>query len=53
MENAETAARLREYGCDVGQGYFFSPPLSAEGVVDLLAQNYSAGSSFSEIELMQ
>jgi EAL domain-containing protein (putative c-di-GMP-specific phosphodiesterase class I) len=53
VENAETAARLREYGCDVGQGYFFSPPLSAEGVVDLLAQNYSAGSSFSEIELMQ
>jgi len=54
VENAETAARLREYGCDVGQGYFFSPPLSAEGVVDdLLRQNYSAGSSFSEIELMQ
>ena len=53
VENAETAARLREYGCDVGQGYFFSPPLSAEGVVDVLGQNYSAGDSFSEIELMQ
>lgn len=53
VENAETAARLREYGCDVGQGYFFSPPLSADGVVDLLGQNYSAGNSFSEIELMQ
>lgn len=53
VENAETAARLREYGCDVGQGYFFSAPLSAEGVVDLLGQGYSAGNSVSEIELMQ
>jgi EAL domain-containing protein (putative c-di-GMP-specific phosphodiesterase class I) len=56
VENADTAARLREYGCDMGQGYFFSPPLSAEGVVDLLGQNYSdysAGDSVSEIELMQ
>ena len=53
VENAETAARLREYGCDVGQGYFFSPPLSAQQVVDLLVRDYSAGSSFSEIELMQ
>ena len=53
VENAETAARLREYGCDIGQGYFFSPPLSAQEVVDLLGQDYSAGNSFSEIELMQ
>jgi diguanylate cyclase (GGDEF)-like protein len=53
VENAETAARLREYGCDVGQGYFFSPPLSAQEVVDLLGQGYSAGNSVSEIELMQ
>ncbi|MCX6482933.1 MAG: EAL domain-containing protein [Mycobacterium sp.] len=53
VENADTAARLREYGCDVGQGYFFSAPLSAEGVVDLLGQGYSAGNSVSEIELMQ
>jgi EAL domain-containing protein (putative c-di-GMP-specific phosphodiesterase class I) len=53
VENAETAARLREYGCDVGQGYFFSAPLSAQGVVDLLGQDYSAGNSVSEIELMQ
>ena len=47
------AARLREYGCDIGQGDFFSPPLSAQEVVDLLGQDYSAGNSFSEIELMQ
>jgi len=53
VENAETAARLREYGCDVGQGYFFSAPLSAEAVADLLGQGYSAGNSVSEIELMQ
>jgi EAL domain-containing protein (putative c-di-GMP-specific phosphodiesterase class I) len=53
VESSETASRLREYGCDVGQGYFFSPPLSADGVAELLGQNYSAGNSFSEIELMQ
>jgi diguanylate cyclase (GGDEF)-like protein len=33
VENAETASRLREYGCDVAQGYFFSPPLSVEDLI--------------------
>ena len=27
VENAETAARLREFGCDVAQGYLYSPPI--------------------------
>jgi len=36
VENAETASRLREYGCDVAQGYFFSPPLSVEDLIESL-----------------
>jgi len=27
VENAQAAERLREYGCDIGQGYFFSRPV--------------------------
>jgi diguanylate cyclase (GGDEF)-like protein len=29
VENAETADRLREYGCQVAQGHYFSPPVPA------------------------
>ncbi|MCV7153263.1 putative bifunctional diguanylate cyclase/phosphodiesterase [Mycolicibacterium pyrenivorans] len=36
VENAETAARLLEYGCDVAQGYYYSPPLPAPAVLELL-----------------
>jgi len=36
VEDAGTADRLREYGCDVGQGYFFSPPLTPDGLLALL-----------------
>ena len=38
VENAETASRLREYGCDVAQGYYLSPPLSVEDLIDSLAK---------------
>ena len=37
VENTETASRLREYGCDVAQGYYLSPPLSVEELTDSLA----------------
>ncbi|MCH9769169.1 MAG: EAL domain-containing protein, partial [Actinomycetia bacterium] len=36
VENAETAAKLLEYGCDVAQGYYYSPPLPAPAILDLL-----------------
>ena len=36
IENAETADRLRAYGCDVVQGYYCSPPVSAEAILDLV-----------------
>ena len=37
VENAETADRLREFGCEVAQGYFYSPPISAAAMMNLLA----------------
>ena len=36
VENAATAARLRDYGCDVAQGYYYSPPLAAPDMLELL-----------------
>ena len=35
VENAQAAARLREYGCDVGQGYFFSRPVAFDDLLRL------------------
>lgn len=31
VENKEVMARLKEYGCDVAQGFFFSKPATVEG----------------------
>ncbi len=36
IETATTADWLREHGCDVGQGYYFSPPLAAAQLRDVL-----------------
>ena len=36
VENAETASLLREYGCQVGQGYYFSEPLPPAQLLALL-----------------
>lgn len=30
IENAELLQKLRMFGCDEGQGYYFSPPMPAE-----------------------
>lgn len=35
VENLETANWLRRHGCDIVQGYYFSPPLSAAEVLSL------------------
>ncbi|MGY4707971.1 putative bifunctional diguanylate cyclase/phosphodiesterase [Mycolicibacterium sp. CBM1] len=37
VEDAETAAWLREHGCDIGQGYFFGRPVAAVDIPPLLA----------------
>ena len=36
VENAATAAKLRDYGCDVAQGFHFSTPLAAPELRELL-----------------
>jgi EAL domain-containing protein (putative c-di-GMP-specific phosphodiesterase class I) len=36
IETAEQLARLRELGCNWGQGYFFTPPLSPDELVAFL-----------------
>jgi diguanylate cyclase len=36
VENAATAARLREYGCQVAQGFHFSRPLPAADIAALM-----------------
>jgi diguanylate cyclase (GGDEF)-like protein len=37
IETAEQAVRLRELGCDLGQGEYFSPPLPPEEMAELLS----------------
>jgi diguanylate cyclase (GGDEF)-like protein len=37
IETAETLRAIRHLGCDLGQGYFISKPVSADEVVKLLA----------------
>jgi diguanylate cyclase (GGDEF)-like protein len=36
IENAGTADWLRQHGCHIGQGYYFSPPLSSDKLVEIL-----------------
>ncbi|WP_328350388.1 bifunctional diguanylate cyclase/phosphodiesterase [Mycobacterium sp. NBC_00419] len=36
VEDAEAAARVAALGCDVVQGFYFSPPLAPAALVDLL-----------------
>ncbi|PRC41645.1 bifunctional diguanylate cyclase/phosphodiesterase, partial [Mycobacterium sp. ITM-2017-0098] len=36
VENTETVTRLLEYGCEVAQGYLYSPPLSASAIEKVL-----------------
>jgi diguanylate cyclase (GGDEF)-like protein len=42
VEDEATAARLREYGCEVGQGYYYSPPLAASEMLELLSSTMRA-----------
>lgn len=47
IEDAETAAWLREHGCRVGQGFFLSPPVTSATLLALLADS-PAGRAASE-----
>ncbi len=42
VENVETVNCLRELGCDFVQGYFYSPPLTADQVLELARQGVLA-----------
>lgn len=50
VENAETAAKLREFGCEVAQGYYYSPPISAAAMMNLLASGQPQRPSLVEIK---
>ncbi|OFX10951.1 MAG: hypothetical protein A2516_06235 [Alphaproteobacteria bacterium RIFOXYD12_FULL_60_8] len=38
VENAHQLALLREYGCDEGQGFLFSPPVATRDVAATIAK---------------
>ncbi len=37
VESAELAARVAELGCDVVQGFYYSPPVPATELMELLS----------------
>lgn len=39
VEDKETATILRQFGCDEAQGYYFARPMTAEQIVEWLAQD--------------
>lgn len=39
VEDAATVATLRDYGCEMAQGYYCSPPLAAEAIGELLTSS--------------
>jgi diguanylate cyclase (GGDEF)-like protein len=47
VEDAETAARVREYGCDVAQGFYFSPPVTSDELLELLRRPVPASARSS------
>lgn len=51
VENEETAAKLLEYGCDVAQGYYYSRPVPAPAVLDLLESQSRVNGSGADEQL--
>ncbi len=43
IENPNQITALKSVGCDLGQGYWFSPPLAPEAFADLLTRNLTSG----------
>ncbi|TGD86596.1 phosphodiesterase [Mycolicibacterium sp. CH28] len=42
VEDADTAARIRDFGCDVGQGFYYCLPLLPEGLLKLVKPTLGA-----------
>ncbi|MFI5510517.1 putative bifunctional diguanylate cyclase/phosphodiesterase [Mycobacterium sp. NPDC051804] len=40
VENAATADLLTSYGCDVGQGFYFSPPVTADMLPSMMSAQH-------------
>jgi EAL domain-containing protein (putative c-di-GMP-specific phosphodiesterase class I) len=49
IETAKQFERLRELGCDLGQGYLFSRPLEAEAAQQFLQQQRARGNRGSAV----
>ncbi len=45
VENARDADRLNALGCEFGQGYFFSPPLSGAAALAFIARHYDVAAA--------
>jgi EAL domain-containing protein (putative c-di-GMP-specific phosphodiesterase class I) len=43
IERPEEVAELKELGCPMGQGYYFSRPLAAEALAARIAADKAAG----------
>jgi EAL domain-containing protein (putative c-di-GMP-specific phosphodiesterase class I) len=40
VENEEQLLQLRDLGCDIAQGYYLSPPVSADEILTLLERSF-------------
>ncbi len=43
VESSNHASELKHLGADLGQGYYFSKPVSGQGIDDFLATEVSDG----------
>jgi len=48
VEDAQTAWALREYGCEMVQGFYYSPPVGANELLDLVLTARGASTSWPE-----
>ena len=39
IEDAATAARMRQYDCDVAHGYYHSPPVTAAAILEVCCRS--------------
>ena len=51
IESAEQLECLRKLGCECGQGFFFSPPVSPAAIRDMLWQLRGTRSALEALKL--